>query len=332
MIWLFAPISSLLLVICVNLSSKLRKEKSKNEQLNQDFTREKAQIRNLFEEEKRLLTQEMELLDQQARVTQQSENAVMLMNADGGILWVNDSFSRMYEYSYIEFTRTLGSNIRQTSFSGEINERLKCCFSTKKPVVYDALNVTKTGKELWTRTSLIPLLDNYRNVCGLVTIDSDIDNRVKTSNKLVDYIHDFNRKTEAISGQLETLVEMTNTLFERIDISQRRIDRTDQIIDFIKGISDQTRILGINASIEAHSAGISGKGFRVISHEIVDVSNKTLNALKEIYELIEKIQRSSDKLGSLREHSEKAIETHRNLIGELKSEINEVEGIVLQMN
>lgn len=332
MIWLIAPISILLLFVCIMLSFKLWKEKSKNEQLHQNFTKEEAKIRNSFENEKRLLNQEMELLEQQARVTQQSENAVMLMNADGDIIWVNDSFTRMYEYSYCEFTRKLGTNIRQTSFSGEINERLKRCFSTKKPVVYDALNVTKTGKELWTRTSLIPLLDNYCNVCGLVTIDSDIDNRVKSSDKLVAYIHDFNRKTEAISGQLDALVEMTNTLFERIDISQRRIDRTDQIIDFIKGISDQTRILGINASIEAHSAGISGIGFRVISNEIVDVSNKTLNALKEIYELIEKIQRSSDKLGSLREHSEKAIETHRNLIGELKGEINEVESIVLQMN
>jgi PAS domain S-box-containing protein len=267
-----------------------------------------------------------------ARVTRQSENAIMLMDAQGNIFWTNDSFSRMYEYSFSEFTSRLGDNILKTSFSGMIHERLQKVYTTKKPVSYDAPNITKTGKEIWTRTSLIPLLDDNNEICGLVTVDSDIHRRVKAGEKLIDYIRDFNQKTEAISEQLNVMVELTDALFERIDISQRRIDRTDQIIDFIKGISDQTKILGINASIEAYSAGEHGKGFRVIANEIVHVSNVTLNSLKEIYELIHKIQSSSDKLTTVRERSETAIGNHRSLVDELKKDINEVEQTLMQMN
>jgi PAS domain S-box-containing protein len=325
-------LSIILLIISILLYFKLKKIKSKIGLLQLTFQEEKTQLRQNSEQEKKTLLEKIELLELQARVTRQSENAIMLMNAKGDIIWTNDSFTRMYEYTYEEFTQKLGSNIRQTSFSGEINERLRRCFSTKQSVSYDAPNITKTGKEIWTRTALIPLLDEENEVCGLVTIDSDINNRVKTGNKLVEYIQDFNRKTEGISEQLNALVELTDALFERIDISQRRIERTDEIIDFIKGISDQTKILGINASIEAHAAGDHGRGFRVIANEIVNVSNVTLNALREIYELINKIQRSTDKLSSQREQSEKAISSHRNLIQELKREINEVECMILQMN
>lgn len=264
-------------------------------------------------------------------VTRQTENAVMLMNAQGDILWVNDSFTRMYEYTYDEFVAALGRNIRQTSFNPKIMERLERCATTRRPVVYEALNITRSGKEIWTRTSLLPLVGNLGEIIGMVTVDSDIHQRVVATEELIRHIQSSHEKIERIVDQLNVMVELTNSLFERIDISQRRIERTDQIIGTVKEISDQTKILGINASIEAHAAGENGKGFRVIANEIVSVSNTTNKALLEISQLISKIQSSSDKLINEKEQSELAITTHRSLIGELKREINEVQCVIQQI-
>jgi PAS domain S-box-containing protein len=256
----------------------------------------------------------------------------MLMNAEGDILWVNDSFTRMYEYTFQEFTAKLGNNIRKTSFNPKIMERLNHCYTQKTPITYEALNITKTGREIWTHTSLIPLLSDAKEIIGLVTIDSDIHKRIKASEELVQHILSFNQKIEKTAEQLNVMVELTNVLFERIEKSQRRIDRTDQIISYVKEISDQTKILGINASIEAHTAGQYGKGFRVIANEMVQISTVTINSLKEINDLIGSIKRSSDKLGTEKEKSEGAIELHRTLLSELKKEINEVEGVIHQLN
>jgi PAS domain S-box len=264
-------------------------------------------------------------------VTSQTENAVMLMNAQGDILWVNDSFTRMYEYTYGEFIASLGRNIRQTSFNPKIIERLERCTVTRKPVVYEALNITKSGKEIWTRTSLLSLVDSSGTIIGMVTVDSDIHQRVVATEELIRHIQSSHEKIERIADQLNVMVELTNSLFERIDISQRRIERTDQIIGTVKEISDQTKILGINASIEAHAAGDNGKGFRVIANEIVSVSNTTNKALLEISQLISKIQSSSDKMINEKERSELAITTHRSLIGELKREISEVQCVIQQI-
>ncbi|MDP4210476.1 MAG: methyl-accepting chemotaxis protein [Bacteroidota bacterium] len=277
------------------------------------------------------LQKALEESKQLAMVTRQSENAIMVMNEKGDILWVNDSFERMYEYKYHEFIATLGSNIRQTSFNPRIEERINLIKTKKIPVVYEALNITRSGKEIWTRTSFLPLLDEKSTVIGMVTVDSNIHKRVIAGNSLISNIHTFNDKIEKIAEQLNVMVELTDALFERIDISQRRIDRTDQIIEFVKGISDQTKILGINASIEAHTAGNYGKGFRVIANEIVNISNVTINSMREINELIGKVKRSSDKLGNVRERSQEAIDAHHSLISELKQKINEVQEVIMEM-
>jgi methyl-accepting chemotaxis protein len=127
------------------------------------------------------------------------------------------------------------------------------------------------------------------------------------------------------------MFELTNILFERIDKSQKKIEQTDQIVAYVKSISDQTKILGINASIEAHAAGTHGHGFRVIANELVTISNRTIKSLTEINELITSVKRSSDKLGNEREKSEASINLHRSLINELQHELQEVEGIVNQL-
>ena len=331
MIGPWIALSVLLIIVIVFLLRRLIGKGKEFEQYKQRFLSEKGELCVEFEKQIQHLKLQLEEAESLAIVSRQSENAIMLMDAGGNIVWTNDSFTRMYEYTYEEFISALGKNIRQTSFSSEITDRLSHCYNQKKSVSYDAPNITKNGKEIWTRTSLVPLLDANRKVIGLVTIDSDIDSRVKAGDRMVEYIRDFNQKTEAISEQLNVMVELTNIMFERIDVSQRRIERTDQIINFIKGIADQTKILGINASIEAHAAGDYGRGFRVIANEIVNISSITNNSLREIYELIDKIQRGSDKLGTEKERAETAIEKHRSLITDLKSEINEVESVVMQL-
>lgn len=324
----FAALFFIILYLIINNNLGKRKLQKELEVIKEKNNSDIAYLQQQLDSTKSILDQTQFL----ALVTRQSSNAVMLMNAEGDILWINDSFTRMYEYSYEEFTAKLGNNIRKTSFNPRITERLNHCYTKKTPVTYEALNITRSGKEIWTHTSLTPLLSDTNEVIGLVTIDSDIHKRVKAGEELVQHILSFNQKIEKTAEQLNVMVELTDVLFERIEKSQRRIDRTDQIISYVKEISDQTKILGINASIEAHTAGEYGKGFRIIANEMVQISAITINSLKEINELIENIKRSSEKLGTEKEKSESAIELHRTLLSELKKQINEVEGVIHQLN
>lgn len=307
-----------------SLTRQNRKDKS-------EFEQNQQKIQEVYNEAIEELQQENRYLEDMAQVTIQTENAVMLMDAEGNITWVNKAFEKLYEYSFEEFTAKLGNNIRKTSFNPKIHERLKFCYTEKQPVTYEALNVTRSGREIWTHTSLIPLLNEENEVTGLVTIDSDVHKRIKTGEEMADFIVSFNRQVEKMAEQVDIMVELTDALFERIDISQRRMNRTDQILSFIKEISDQIKILGINASIEAHAAGKFGAGFRVISKEIVDISNVILSSLNEINELVTGVKRTSEKLGTEKERSVQAIEEHRKIIADLRDKINAFECALMKI-
>lgn len=266
-----------------------------------------------------------------AIVAEQMDNAIMLMNEKGDIVYVNEGFERLYEYTYDEFTTKLGNNIRKTSFNPAIMERLKRCHTEKKPVTYEALNTTKSGKEVWTHTSLNPLLNDKKEVIGLVTIDSDIHKRVVASDTLISKMEDMNVKVDSLAKQFCILESETLELFETISKSKKVINETDQIIKFIKEISDKTKILGINASIEANIAGNYGRGFRVIANEIVQISNKTIDSVTQITAMISSVKDSYSQIRKEKKESQSALQDHLHIMNDLKAEIAEIESTIAEL-
>jgi PAS domain S-box-containing protein len=329
--WGFSLLGGVCIFILFIVRHKLIKYKNEQKTVVENLKKEHLKLTRKYEENISYLTNQLAEKDHLAMIARQTPNAIMLMDAKGNIKWINESFTRLYEYTFEEFTKKLGNNIRQTSFSPLIQERLNRCINGKMPVTYEALNITKTGKEIWTHTSLVPLLNESNEVVGLVTIDSDIHKRIKAGESMAKFIYSFNKEVDNLSEQLGLVVDLTNALFERIEISQRRMNRTEQILAFNREISDKIKILGINASIEAYAAGDKGKGFRVIANEVVTISNNMLDSLKEINELINSVMRTSDKLGIEKERYSSAIQSHRLLINELKKEINEVGFVVEQI-
>lgn len=66
--------------------------------------------------------------------------------------------------------------------------------------------------------------------------------------------------------------------------------RIDRFVDLIEGVSRQTNMLSINASIEAARAGNAGKGFAVVAKEVRNLAGHTSEATREIEESIGGIQ------------------------------------------
>ena len=62
-----------------------------------------------------------------------------------------------------------------------------------------------------------------------------------------------------------------------------------KIVDLINGISEQTSLLSLNASIEAARAGAAGKGFGVVADEIKHLAEQTSEATKTIRNIVEEI-------------------------------------------
>jgi PAS domain S-box-containing protein len=222
----------------------------------------------------------------------QTENAIMIMDAEGNIEWVNEGFTRMYGYTLDEFVKKLGSNIRQTSFSNQIEERLYKCTKLGEPVFYEALNITKSGAEIWTHTSLTPIYDESGELVYLAAIDSDISKRKESGDELLKAIEALSMSLNSLAEHQKSLVSCIESMSQDIDLSGSLLDRSVPVVKFIHEVSDKVKILGLNASIEAANIGVngnghSGSGFRIISGEIIRLSDDSKRQAHLIAEAME---------------------------------------------
>lgn len=63
---------------------------------------------------------------------------------------------------------------------------------------------------------------------------------------------------------------------------RRNVGIIAEVIAFIRGVADQTNLLGLNAAIEAARAGQAGQGFRVVAHEIRTLSDKVKASIADL--------------------------------------------------
>lgn len=100
---------------------------------------------------------------------------------------------------------------------------------------------------------------------GTQVVESTVDDIGKLA-------HEVRNAAESI-GQLET--------------ESRQIG---SVLDVIRGISEQTNLLALNAAIEAARAGEQGRGFAVVADEVRTLAQRTQTSTVEIQTMIESLQ------------------------------------------
>jgi methyl-accepting chemotaxis protein len=84
--------------------------------------------------------------------------------------------------------------------------------------------------------------------------------------------------------------------------------RIGGIVEIIDEISDQTNLLALNAAIEAAGAGESGKRFAIVAQEVRRLAERTVVATRQIKELVETIQKSTNSTVMVTEEGLKAVD------------------------
>jgi len=132
---------------------------------------------------------------------------------------------------------------------------------------------------------------------------------------------------ETLRANLEKMNEITDanvSTITGIRVLSEKIESIWEIVNIIKDISEQTRIIAFNAELEASGAGDAGKKFHIVANEIRRLATGITDSVVQIRDRITEIQHSSDNLIIASESGTERIGEGCQLTVDLESKFAEI--------
>ncbi|WP_226383526.1 methyl-accepting chemotaxis protein [Paenibacillus massiliensis] len=138
----------------------------------------------------------------------------------------------------------------------------------------------------------MPLHNEHQQCFGILTMGISLHNQLTlegAAEKLADSSSEIRELSDGIAGAANTLMSEVHVLNELGGQVLTELERADSMLRFIRSIADNSRLLGINAAIEAAHAGEAGRGFGIVAKEIRTMADSSSTTSSEVEEMLTSI-------------------------------------------
>ncbi len=123
---------------------------------------------------------------------------------------------------------------------------------------------------------------------------------------------------ESISQAVRTVSELGEQIDANTRTLQDLVERTrhvGRIIDAVRDLSAESKMLALNAAIVASKSGASGTGFTVIAHEVRALAERSQYSTSQVQEILAQILRGIEEATAVVEEGRRRADAGRSIAG-----------------
>jgi methyl-accepting chemotaxis protein len=117
----------------------------------------------------------------------------------------------------------------------------------------------------------------------------------------------------------ESVLDLTN-----------QMHRINEVTNSVNEIAEQTKLLSLNASIEAARAGQEGRGFAVVATQVRELANQSKEAAGRIESIISETQKSMQTVVAAIEEGSRLSEESREIVNRMSESFGQIATAVHQ--
>ena len=197
------------------------------------------------------------------------------------------------------------------------------CMKENRTVVS---NLSKEYFGIPLKAVATPIKNRDGKIIGCIALGkrdwgNDIDTHAEA---FVGSFNEISNIVNSVASGIQDVAKSSNDILNEINKTNEDMKKTNEIIDFVRNISKQTNLLGLNAAIESARAGEMGKGFSVVSNEIRNLSSSTSQSINEITTVLNNLRLSVENITSKVYENNQLFEMQAANIEEINSSIAEL--------
>lgn len=166
----------------------------------------------------------------------------------------------------------------------------------------------------------------------MITASTDIAHSTAQSASNMSQANDGARDSKRIiSDTVQAITQLSNVISEvhtKFQLVEEESHKIGSVIDVIRGISEQTNLLALNAAIEAARAGEQGRGFAVVADEVRTLAQRTQDSTQEINDMISRLQEGTKAASNVMESGNARIAHAVELVNQADASLGNISSTI----
>ncbi|MEL3902238.1 MAG: methyl-accepting chemotaxis protein [Treponema phagedenis] len=212
----------------------------------------------------------------------------------GGLSAQTSAEKRQGGFSYNSFEKEAENSKQQIVILQKTNEELK-----------------KSNAELQEAYEALQRKMDEECISGSGAVVRNIKSVLHTIQENAPKIQEDAQEAEVLKNTFTTGHSLFKITYERIQFITQSISKIHEMSELIEEIAEQTKMLSMNAAIEAAHAGDAGKGFAVVAEELGRLAMAALESSRDIGGTIKEVIKNINFMGVKSDELDKAFDLLR---------------------